>query len=235
MYAVLGGVDGLVQILVHMRTKAPSKAPLLRVMCFRHGESHANAGCATDDPALIELTTQGQCQARAIGGLVGERPSIVICSPYLRAKQTAAPMIRRFPGTPYELWPIQEFTYLSPDRCRGTSPAQRRPWVDNFWRTSDPNLVDGPGAESFNEFIARVHNALNRLTSFHSTRDVTVAMFGHGQFFQAMRWLIQQGSKEIDHCAMCSFRQIDLNLPIRNAEGFVATFDGRRWAVTIPA
>ena len=99
--------------------------PLVRVARFRHGESCANAGSATTDPASIQLTEKGKRQACTIGELAANPPSIIICSPYLRAKETAAPTLRRFPSTPWEIWPIQEFTYLAQDRCAGTSPAVR--------------------------------------------------------------------------------------------------------------
>ncbi|WP_094780672.1 phosphoglycerate mutase family protein [Paraburkholderia ribeironis] len=59
--------------------------PLLRVLCFRHGESAANAGHATGDPASIALTEMGEKQARAISRRLTESPAVVICSPFLRA------------------------------------------------------------------------------------------------------------------------------------------------------
>ena len=194
-----------------MASEISIKMPLVRVARFRHGESCANAGSATTDPASIQLTEKGKRQACTIGELAANPPSIIICSPYLRAKETAAPTLRRFPSTPWEIWPIQEFTYLAQDRCAGTSPAQRRPWVENYWQLATPDLLDGPGAESSGEFIGRVRNALDCMTSFYSERDFTMTIFGHGQFFQAMRWLIENRPPTIDSYAMPSFRQIDLD------------------------
>ncbi|NIE84349.1 histidine phosphatase family protein [Burkholderia sp. Cy-647] len=107
--------------------------PVLRVACIRHGESAANAGSATDDPASIPLTEAGQQQAFAISRRLTSPPNLIICSPFDRAQQTAAPTLRRFPHTPRETWPIQEFTYLTPAKCAGTSAAQRRPWVEAYW------------------------------------------------------------------------------------------------------
>jgi len=130
--------------------------PLLRVLCFRHGESAANAGRATSDPASIPLTELGEQQAHAISTRLAESPAIVICSPFLRARQTAAPTLTRFPAVPSDIWPVQEFTYLAPARCEGTSAQQRRPWVDAYWNAYKPTLLDGPEAESFSAFIERV-------------------------------------------------------------------------------
>ncbi|WP_321901220.1 histidine phosphatase family protein [Paraburkholderia tropica] len=203
--------------------------PVLRVACFRHGESAANAGSATDDPASIPLTEAGQQQAFAISRRFTSPPNLIICSPFDRAQQTAAPTLRRFPHTPRETWPIQEFTYLTPAKCAGTSAAQRRPWVEAYWDICDPTLVDGPGAESFTAFVERAQAALKRLATLHSSSDVTVVMFGHGQFFQAMRWLIAPGARVDKAIFMRSFRLIDQRDPIHNGDGFVATFDGHSW------
>lgn len=205
--------------------------PLLRVLCFRHGESAANAGHATRDPASISLTELGKQQAHAISQRLAESPAIVICSPFLRAQQTAAPTLTRFPAVRSDIWPVQEFTYLAPGRCAGTSAQQRRPWVDAYWNAFNPTLVDGPGAESFSAFIERVRAALNRFRMLRNASDATAAMFGHGQFLQAMRWLIENGDGVIDADAMRSFRIVDQRSPIHNADGFAATFDGRSWSV----
>ncbi|KVE98199.1 hypothetical protein WJ01_07540 [Burkholderia vietnamiensis] len=206
-----------------------SDAPVLRVACFRHGESAANAGDATHDPASIPLTEKGQQQALRISRRFASPPDAVICSPFHRAQQTAAPTLSQFRLMPGETWPIQEFTYLAPARCAGTSAAQRRPLVEMYWDTSDPTFVDGPGAESFAAFIERVRTALNRLAKLHCSSDLAVVMFGHGQFFQAMRWLIETGAPIIDADAMRAFRLIDQRSPIHNGDGFVAAFDGRIW------
>jgi len=72
--------------------------PLLRVLCFRHGESAANAGYAISDPASIPLTEMGEQQAHMIGQPLAEAPAVVICSPFLRAQQTVVPTLIRFPA-----------------------------------------------------------------------------------------------------------------------------------------
>lgn len=212
-----------------MPAQTPAHASVLRVACFRHGESAANAGDATHDPASIPLTEKGEQQALAISQRFAGPPNILICSPFHRAQQTAAPTLSRFPLTPSETWPIQEFTYLTPAKCAGTSAVQRRPWVETYWDTSEPTLVDGPGAESFAAFIQRVRAALSRLARLYCSSDITVAMFGHGQFLQAMRWLIETDTAIIDADAMGAFRLVDQRSPIQNGEGFVATFDGHLW------
>lgn len=110
-----------------------SKAERLRWL-VRHGESAANAGAVTTDPASIPLTEAGRGQARSTAAAIMQRPNLIVVSSYLRTRQTTAPSIERFPDVPVETWPVQEFTYLSPGRCAGTTTAQRRPLVEAYWQ-----------------------------------------------------------------------------------------------------
>lgn len=97
-----------------------------RISFFRHGESVSNAGAATSDPATIALTLRGRGQAEQIAQSYTARPSLIVVSPFERTRQTAAPLIARFPQVRVEEWPVQEFTYLEPSRCINTTGAERR-------------------------------------------------------------------------------------------------------------
>ena len=83
------------------------------------------------------------------GGAVARRvdrpPDLLIVSPFLRARATADPIQARWPATRCETWPIQELTYLSPARCRGTTAATRRPMVDAYWQRCDPDYCRRAG------------------------------------------------------------------------------------------
>ncbi len=155
------------------------------VRLIRHAESAANAGAATADPASIPLTARGHEQAQASGDAFVDVPDLIVCSPFLRVRQTAAPTVARFATVLVQTWPIEEFTYLSPDRCAHTTAEQRRPWVAALWQAADPLAIDGPGVESFAAFVGRVHIALDRLVTLPAA---SVAVFGHGQLMQALRW-----------------------------------------------
>lgn len=194
------------------------------VRLVRHGESVANAGQATADPGDIPLSVLGQKQAEALSHSVRAPPSRIICSPFLRARQTAEPVARRF-GLRPEVWPIQEFTYLAPGRCAGTTGAERRLWVEAFWEQSDPAYSDGPGAESFLDLIERVKIALGRLESCRGR----VLMIGHGQFMQALRWWNSQQPATVRGAHMQAFRQLDVDTPIKNGEGYLLHYAERRW------
>jgi 2,3-bisphosphoglycerate-dependent phosphoglycerate mutase len=105
-----------------------------QILLIRHGESEANAGLKTTVPAEVALTERGWAQARAVADFIVEKPSLVVISPYLRTKQTAQPLITKFPDVSVETWEIQEFTYLATERCRGTDYLDRKPLVEEFWR-----------------------------------------------------------------------------------------------------
>lgn len=199
-----------------------SDRPLL-IRLIRHGESAANAGQPSSDPATIPLTGRGRQQAQAIADALTSPPAAIVCSPFLRARQTAMPSAARF-GLEPEIWPIQEFTYLSPASCIGTTAAQRRARVEAYWHDADPDAIDGPGAESFAQFFSRIRTALEKLRTFEAQGEVLV--FGHGQFMQAMRWLIEHGRQSSWEAAMAAFRNRGQLLPIGNCDGFILARSG---------
>lgn len=185
------------------------------IICCRHGQSVANAGAATSDPLSVPLTELGRQQAEEVARQWTEVPGLIVVSPAERARATALPTMRRFPTVRVEEWPIQEFTYLAPARCAGTTAEQRRAWVEDYWALADPDRCDGDGAETFNEFLARVDLAVSRLVQFVERSDQAVLLFGHGQFINAMRW---QRTRSVDEQGMVSFRVFDLKHPVEHCE-----------------
>lgn len=201
--------------------------PIIR--CIRHGESTTNAGApAGDDPALTPLTPKGREQALEVSRSFAEAPELIVCSPFLRTQETAAPTQARFSEAPTEVWPVQEFNYLAHARCAGTTGDQRRPWVQAYWDAADPFAVDGPGAESFADLMSRVGAALERLSAL---AVASAAMFSHGQFLQALRWRIACQTSVIDSGAMRAFRTFSRAAPIGNADGFNVIWNGRAWSL----
>ncbi len=162
------------------------------VRLIRHGESMANAGQATDDPYLIDLTELGRRQAAEIAESFQESPDLIIHSPMRRAFMTAIPTMQRFPAVQVLEMDIQEFTYLDPVRCQGTTAAERKAWVEAYWKTGDIESYDDgfdpldvlggrkPRCESFLDFVGRVSRF-----AIHLTEGLDgfkrIAVFGHGQ------------------------------------------------------
>jgi broad specificity phosphatase PhoE len=200
---------------------------MLTVHFVRHGESAANAGNATSDPALIPLTDRGWDQARAVAESFEQAPSLIVTSPFERAMDTAHPTIQKFPECPVEIWAVEEFTYLSPARCANTTAAERKPWVDAYWGSADPDFEDWPSTESFSHLVSRAKSVLTRLNGMSGT----VVIFGHGQFMQAVRWLVMQSPERIDSRAMRDFRCFDQANTILNCQVVTIGHDGERWSV----
>lgn len=186
------------------------------IIFVRHAQSAANAGQPTQSPGGIALTESGIEQAAAFARQWPSRPCRILSSPYLRAMQTAQPLALRFNLSVMRA-PVHEFTYLCPVRCAGTTAAERRSWVAEYWKASDPNFRDGSGAETFREFVERAEVAISLLRGCGSEM---VVVFCHGQFMQMVRWLGANPLRPIDRSAMRAFRSVDLARPIHHCEQY---------------
>lgn len=187
------------------------------VTLIRHGESAANAGEASLDHASIPLTLKGVEQAQLVALSFTKAPALIVASPFSRAQSTAMVTLAAFTSTPFENWPIHEFTYLEPARCTNTTVAQRRAWVEAYWAKSDPAFTDGEGAESFLDFISRAQSFLNRLAE-HPAHDI--AVFSHGQLINAVAWLIECRPQKIDGQAMAEWREYEITNHVPNCCGY---------------
>jgi broad specificity phosphatase PhoE len=187
------------------------------VRLIRHGESAANAGAPTQDHASIPLTEHGDQQAREVAFSFANTPDLIVTSLFSRALATASYTAAEFPSVPMETWPVQEFTYREPARCVNTTVAQRRDWVTEYWNQADPSSVDGDGAESFLEFVSRAQAFLGRLAA-HPAKDIVV--FSHGQFINAVAWLIERQPTEIDSRVMTDWREYEIAYHVENCDGY---------------
>ena len=111
-------------------------------------------------------------------------------------------------------WPVHEFTYLSPDRCRNMTAEERRPLVAEYWAKNDPWFNDGIGAESFADLMARVENFIGQVKSSES--ELT-AVFSHGQFIRAVIWRILGGKIAVTPAGMKKFRNFTASFDVFNA------------------
>jgi probable phosphoglycerate mutase len=197
------------------------------VLLVRHGESKSNAGLPTSSPKLVELTGKGFIQAEDIARILKAQPApnLIVTSSYLRTKQTAKPTKLAFPSLPEEEWPVHEFTYLSPSYWNeDTTCKERQPLVDAYWETCNPSYVDGPGAESFAQFIERVREVKLRLKSSKLDK---IVVFSHEQFISALLWLSKQDPGKMSPETMQDFRAFLKAHPIAN--GDLRRLRIRRW------
>lgn len=200
-----------------MESKTDVENGVIKVRMIRHAESSANAGLATGDPALIPLTDAGTLQAKIVAESFRRAPDLIITAPFLRAEATARATSQAFPEVPVETWAIQEFTYLSPSRCANTTTAARRTWVEAYWEMADPDFCDGPGAETFRHLVQRAQAFLSDLVA---CRQEHIVVFSHGQFINAVAWLLQEKPAHIDQQALLGFRAFDLANPVANCWGY---------------
>jgi broad specificity phosphatase PhoE len=188
---------------------------------IRHGQSTSNAGLPAVGHGEVPLTALGLEQAREVARRVERLPDLLIMSPFLRAQATAESIRARWPSTPCETWPIHELTYLSPQRCRGTTADTRRPWVEEYWRRCDPDHCDGPDAESFRAFVGRLRDFHRRLLALDGGFVIAV---GHGQFFRAYLMAKNEGFAGTADW-MQRYRWAETALPMANGE--VIELDGK--------
>jgi broad specificity phosphatase PhoE len=171
---------------------------------IRHAESVANAGFATQDPALLGLTSKGKEQAHLLADALMShdiRPRLIVVSPYKRTEETAGPLITLLPDIPWETWPIQEFDYLAGFRAQPSTYESRIHDRNTYWDVSDPDLVHSPGSESFRSFLDRVAATRKRL---YATERVLI--FGHHHFFTALLWLTCYPGQPVTHTTMQAYR-----------------------------
>ena len=181
---------------------------------IRHAESLANVGSATSTPREIPLSEKGFEQAKVLAENLDPSPDLVIVSPYDRSMQTAAPLLERYPDVRTETLNVQEFTYLSISRCRGTSHEERKPIVAEYWQRSDPNYCDGDQAESFAEFLDRCRRFVDTICE----EDFELAfVFTHEQFIKGLLWNELGLASQVDADSMAKFDKFMMSFSIPNA------------------
>lgn len=157
-----------------------------KLLLVRHGQSVMNIepSVAVLDNGSVPLTDEGRAQAEELSRqLLPFTPELLITSPFLRAIETAAPILRRYPTTKYEIWDdTREFIFLSPASVAGLTRDERRPKSREYWKTNDPDSIDGPGAESFRMLIERADAVLQRLKI---RRERNIILVSHEQFLKA--------------------------------------------------
>jgi len=198
---------------------------MTEIWLIRHGESESNAGMPTSDTSKIALTQRGFAQAECIVEAFTRSPSLIVTSPYLRARQSARPAIECFPQARLEEWPVHEYPYLSLASRHNTTLQERRPLIDAYWDRCDPHYLDGDGAESFVALVARAAQALERMKSLD---DDFVAIFSHGLFIRTLLWVLLARPIEIDAAAMRRYRSFLSGFAVPNGSIMKMHISGAR-------
>jgi probable phosphoglycerate mutase len=174
------------------------------IQLIRHGESIANAGGVSKSPSCIPLSVLGEKQAIDLLQHIPQAPDLIVISSYIRTHQTAAPLRARFPEARVETWPVHEFTYLSAAQYADTTEILRTPAAQIYWQRQDPVFCEGPGAESFADFIGRVDALRIQLSS---RPEQHIYIFTHSFFINAIQWRALQPETELNAEAIRSYQE----------------------------
>lgn len=185
------------------------------IFLVRHAESEANVGMATSSPEKIQITENGQRFAVKFADKIKIAPDLIVISEHERTRQTAQPLIDKYPESLLDIWAIHEFTYLSPASCINTTKEDRRSRVEDYWAKCDPDYVHGPGAESFSAFFKRINACYSRVKD---VADLNTYIFSHEQAIKLLELIYCGEMKEPSSEAMKIFRHKLCSLPIKNLQ-----------------
>ena len=159
------------------------------IWLVRHCESESNSGEKTKHPGSSIITKKGESQAKYISSCIQNEPDLIIHSPYIRTLQSAQSLINKFPETPIEEWPVQEFVYLAAETYLNTTQVERKSYVNRYWKECNPTIKSVDSAESFDEFINRMEMIIEKLEQ----RSDYVIVFTHGHSIRAMIFTTMKG------------------------------------------
>lgn len=158
------------------------------VILVRHGYSAGNAGKRTFGVTEIPLEDRGHAEAQVIADCIvdtygADRISHIVTTPYLRTRQTAAPLVARTGLTPLVHPNWREITYLQPSRADGTIYEERAAMRDVFWAATrlNPGYTDAGehDVDSANSFLRRIRSSLGELALLTREDDGVIVVFAH--------------------------------------------------------
>ena len=177
----------------------------------RHGQSAGNvardaaeaAGLRVIDIAHrdidVPLSDLGQQQARALGTWLGElpaerRPQILLCSPYIRARETARLMLESADISPDKLRlrtdeRLREKEFGILDRLTKFGIHHKYPELGEQRAHVGKFYFRPPGGESWCDVILRLRSLLEMVTREYCNQRVLIV--GHQVIVNCMRYLIE--------------------------------------------
>jgi probable phosphoglycerate mutase len=185
-----------------------------KLWLVRHGESAGNvaldaAHAAGGDTIEIgardvdePLSTLGERQAAALGRWFAsmphdEKPDVLICSPYLRARATAVAVYKAL-GSPQapvlrdERLREREFGIL--DRLTKRGIVQRHPDLAAARQLMGKFYFRPPGGESWCDVMLRLRSLLDTISLHHANRRVLIV--SHQVVVLCFRYLIEDLDEE---------------------------------------
>jgi len=187
----------------------------------RHGQSAGNVardaaeagGLATiaiaERDLDVPLSALGEQQAEALGEWfrslpADERPQVVLCSPYVRAAQTAARVLSAFapPGGGADVGGprlvlderLREKEFGILDRLTRTGIRAKYPELSDQYAHVGKFYFRPPGGESWCDVILRLRSFLEMLTREY--RGERLLIVGHQVIVNCMRYLLERLSEQ---------------------------------------
>ncbi|MFT8243831.1 histidine phosphatase family protein [Roseomonas sp. BN140053] len=214
-----------------------------RLWIVRHGESAGNVARDAADAAGqthidiaerdvdVPLSALGEQQSASLGRWFAsqpemERPEVVLTSPYLRARRTAA-LIHGSGGLPTgpddfvvdERLREKEFGVL--DRLTRAGILRHAPEQAEFRRILGKFYHRPPGGESWCDVILRLRSALDTVSLHHGGRRVLIV--GHQVVVLCLRYLLENMTEE-------QILAIDREADVANCSVTEYRFDATRGA-----
>ena len=186
------------------------------IWIVRHGQSAGNVARDAAEAAglpLIDIMTRdmdtplsdlGREQARALGRWFREmgeeqRPTVVLCSPYVRARETAELVLEaaglprdRLTFNPDERLREKEFGIL--DRLTKHGILQKYPELGEQRAHVGKFYFRPPGGESWCDVILRLRNVIDTITREY--RRERVLIVGHQVIVSCFRYLFERLSEQ---------------------------------------
>ncbi len=153
---------------------------MAEIVLIRHGQTEWSAGGRHTSYTDLELTPEGEAQARRAGQRLGGRTfAAVIASPRVRARRTAELAGLAVTEVTEDLaeWNYGEYEGLTTKQIR----ADRPDW--SLW-------ADGcPGGEAPERVGARLDRVLDRARKLAGDGDVALVGHGHSLRVAGARWI----------------------------------------------
>ena len=179
---------------------------------IRHGESTANVGGPAVPDKQVVLTERGHEQAQGLAERLSHvHTSAVYTSELQRTQQTAAPLCEQWELLPQVLPCLNELCQLEFAHIANVSVDERRRMAQAYWALGDVHHRDGPTADSFAMFAARVDDFLGMAATLpnHSL------LFTHGIWIGMLAWKLL-GFEVKTGPDMQQFRQFQTAMNMKN-------------------
>ena len=166
-------------------TRSRSGGPCM-IALLRHAETavrHAGRFVGSTD---LPLAPEGRRKAALLAsGIASMRPSRLVCSPLLRARQTAEPLGEALGMVP-EIDPdLREIDFGRWEGMTFDAIRESDPEGVARWARFEPDFAF-PGGESIDRFLARVRRAAKRLARLAEGDAPSVLAVTHGGVIRAM-------------------------------------------------